>query len=131
LEFGSGGSTLFFSKRAESVLSFETLVPWYEKMRIEVKNRSNIELHYVKSIKDCSDIIRERKFDVILVDACEINRYDLAEMSRKMINPQGIIIVDNYKAPYCFDLEKLFVGCKQAAYDDSHWAGNGTKIFYM
>jgi predicted O-methyltransferase YrrM len=131
LEFGSGGSTLFFSNRAKNVLSFETLVPWYEKMSVKIKNRSNIELHFVKSIKDCSDIIGEGKFDVILVDACEMNRYDLAEMSIKMINPRGIIVVDNYKAPYCFNLEDLFTGCKQTAYDDSHWAGNGTKLFYM
>jgi len=134
LEFGSGGSTLFFSKRAKSVLSFETLKPWYEKMSKKIKESSrwsNVDLHFVSTVQDCSNIIGDKKFDVILVDICEISRFDLAEMSRKLVNPQGIILVDNYSAPYCFDLEKLFTDCKQATYDDSHWAGNGTKIFYM
>ena len=133
LEFGSGGSTLFFSKRGKRVLSFETQDQWHGKMveKLKAPQWANVELHLVKSIKECSDIIKERKFNVILIDACEINRYDLAEMSRKMIISGGIIIVDNYKAPYCFDLEKLFTDCKQTGYDDSHWAGSGTKIFYM
>lgn len=133
LEFGAGGSTLFFSKRAREVLSFETLPPWYGKMGEKLKDPiwSNVRLHLVSTIEECTKIIGPKKFDVILVDICNISRYDLAKMAISMVNPGGIIVVDNYDAEYCFNLNSLFTEYKQGTYDDSHWAGKGTKIYYL
>lgn len=133
LEFGSGGSTLFFSKMAKDVLSFETLPHWYSKMEETLKGPkwSNVSLHFATTLEKCSRIIGDRKFDVILVDACELNRYDLAIMARELVNPNGIIVVDNYDAPYCHNLNDMFTDCKQNTFNDSHWAGAGTKIYYM
>jgi predicted O-methyltransferase YrrM len=132
LEFGAGGSTLFFAKRAKEVLSFETLPLWYNKMAEKLGSFStNVELHLVSTIEECIKTIGPKKFDVILVDICDISRYDLAKMAIGMVNPGGIIVVDNYDAEYCFNLNSLFTEYKQGTYDDSHWAGKGTKIYYL
>jgi hypothetical protein len=43
LEFGSGGSTLFFSKRVKNVLSLETMPTWYEKVQKKLIEKSQFD----------------------------------------------------------------------------------------
>ncbi len=47
-EWGSGGSTLFFSKLVEKIVSFESHSNWYElvKMELERKKIINVILKY-------------------------------------------------------------------------------------
>lgn len=130
LEFGAGGSTLYFSQRCHSVLSFETLPDWYTHMKKLVEG-SNVELHSVSTLEEISNVIGPNKFDISLVDICNISRYDLARLSRDWVKPGGIIIVDNYSADYCFNLSNLFDLNMCETFDDIHWEGSGTRIFYM
>ena len=94
LEFGSGGSTLYFSKFFKSVTSFETNKDWYEK--ISSKAPKNVSVIKVKSIIDSlktNSIESINNFDAILIDAGE-NR---AKITRWLVNEnfEGAIFFDN------------------------------------
>lgn len=131
LEFGSGGSTLFFSNRAGNILSLETQKKWYEKVLSIGGNRHNLRLYYTPTIEDCRmRVIGEEYFDVILIDCVEVSRVDAAMMSIDLIKKDGIIVVDNYGADYCNGIDELFKGKSKTTFDDSHWAGCGTRIYY-
>jgi hypothetical protein len=63
-EYGSGGSTLFFSERAESVYSIEHDFLWYSKVKAEINRLNVTNVHYslVEPVavidaagKDCRD----------------------------------------------------------------------------
>lgn len=49
-EYGSGGSTLFFSKKANKVISIEYNEDWYSRVynKVKLKNYKNIEIIFVK-----------------------------------------------------------------------------------
>tara|TARA_B100000287_G_scaffold307995_1_gene291145 strand:+ start:979 stop:1989 length:1011 start_codon:yes stop_codon:yes gene_type:complete len=94
LEFGSGGSTLYFSKFFKSLTSFETNKDWYEE--ISSKAPKNVKVIKVKSIIDSlnkNTIKNINNFDAILIDAGE-NR---AKITRWLVdnNFEGIIFFDN------------------------------------
>ena len=94
LEFGSGGSTLYFSKFFKSLTSFETNKDWYEQ--ISSKAPKNVSVIKVKSIIESlrENIIKDiSDFDVILIDAGE-NR---AKITHWLVNKnfKGIIFFDN------------------------------------
>jgi len=48
LEYGIGGSTLYFSKYVKKYLSIEHDFDWFEKIKNNYKLAKNIELHYCK-----------------------------------------------------------------------------------
>ena len=52
LEFGAGGSTLFYSNRVKHVTSIESQKGWYKKVLDAVKGRINVELILWEAVKD-------------------------------------------------------------------------------
>lgn len=133
LEFGAGGSTLFFARRVSKVVSLEADKDWYRMVNEEAakKDISNIEMHLVTSVADCAVSVRARQFDVVLVDCDGIDRFEAAKMAIKQVRKDGIVVVDNYDAVYCKNCDVLFAGRLQTAYDDTHWVGRGTKVYYF
>lgn len=134
LEFGSGGSTLFFGRRASTVLSFETLSDWYPKIKEKILENKlqNIDLRYETSFDKCLDIIGNKKFDVVLDDVCDIDRVLIAKLSlEKWLNPGGVLVVDNYAASYCKGLGQVCSNADTESlyFNDQYWAGSGTAIF--
>ena len=94
LEFGAGGSTLYFAKFFKSVTSFETNQSWFDKLLLKVP--SNVNLIRVANIFDAlrgNQLKDIHSFDVILIDASE-NR---AKLTRWLVNEEykGIIFFDN------------------------------------
>ena len=94
LEFGAGGSTLYFSKFFKSVTSYETNQSWFDKLLLEIP--SNVNLVKVDSIFSSlheNNMENIHRFDVILIDAGE-NR---AKLARWLVNEnfKGIIFFDN------------------------------------
>jgi len=135
LEFGSGGSTLFFARRCRSVTSFETLSPWYEKMKtvLSEKKIGNAKLVYATNIEDMLKNLGSSRFDVVLIDCVETSRVDLAMKSPSLAKPGGVVIVDNYRAEFCKGIDEFFrMKCTvQKSFDDLHWVGEGTKLYYL
>ncbi len=92
-EFGSGNSSLYWSSRAKSVVSVEDNTIWYEVVKKNIRDNQALihrtdESGYVGALTE-----QNRRFDVIVIDgnhrlACTIE-------SMKMINEDGIILLDN------------------------------------
>jgi hypothetical protein len=105
LEFGSGNSTLWWSRRAKSVTSIESVELWHE----QVKRRMDANVRLVLSpidqeLKPQGDIDRYvsaidtlGSFDVIIVDGEARNhaRLQCASRAIKHLRNGGLIVVDN------------------------------------
>jgi len=108
-EYGSGGSTLFFARRAQSVFSIENNPKWHELVsrRLEEKAISNVTLRLCPfdfknpvGFED-SEYLRAlpaASFDVIVVDGSEEwtqVRPACFRKAEERIKPGGMIVVDD------------------------------------
>lgn len=92
-EFGSGSSTLYWSRKTQSVISVEKDRSWFDKVNSVLP--SNCGLFHESSDIDYINLINryENKFDIIIIDGAV--RYPCAEVALKNISDRGIIILDN------------------------------------
>ena len=92
-EFGSGSSTLYWSRKSRSVTSIEKDKQWFDKVNGILP--SNCTLSHVGADLDYIDFINQckSKFDVIIIDGAV--RYPCAQEALKNISDRGIIILDN------------------------------------
>ena len=97
LEFGSGMSTIWYSRYAGEVFSVEDYLPWYNKMTeiFQNKNVKNITYKFVDNEQDYSTFMSEDKlgFDLIMVDGSYRSKCILE--STKLLRPGGILYLDN------------------------------------
>lgn len=92
-EYGSGNSTLFWSKNSHQVISIENERQWYEKTSQYASKNIALKLQidetaYIEEITK-----HEQNFDVIIVDGSY--RYKCAQVAIKKLNSGGMIILDN------------------------------------
>ncbi len=130
LEFGSGGSTIFFSRRCRSVKSFETNLEWAENVKAALPTPSNVNLICCTHDETMEAIKNEplQHYDVILVDSG--SSYKLRRMILECVPPllkkTGYLVVDNYDHRYmnsfCYDNWDVFT-C-----DCLFYHGSGTRI---
>ena len=100
LEFGGGQSTLWWSMRAQSVLTIEEDAAWYKRLCSRVGH--NVSLHHipvdhatrsVASVKTLLDAQPIRVFDVIIVDGHL--RREVTALAFDYLAPGGAMILDN------------------------------------
>jgi len=92
LEFGAGQSTLWWSGRATSVLSFEANLEW--QTYIERDAPPNVKVvHAPQDLAGVESRLRDLSFDVIVVDG--MDRVKASRLARDVVKPGGAIIVDN------------------------------------
>ncbi len=108
-EWGSGGSTLFFSRLVSKIVSIESHLYWFDlvKSEIERKNIINVDLKYREGSFDSkskfmeSDYFKsfpEESFDLILVDGYDVQAFVRPAcfyLSEKYIKKGGVIILDD------------------------------------
>lgn len=100
LEFGAGGSTIFFSRRCRSVKSFESDKEWYDKVKKALPEESNVELNY-SNIHQTLAAIKEEPleyYDIILVDSGPHYRHRRAilDLVPPLLKVGGHLVLDNY-----------------------------------
>lgn len=97
LEFGSGMSTLWLSKRAARVWSVENFRPWHEKVAKLIRGENAENITYLfkddKSGYVSFAVNSGLKFDLIIIDGDW--RDDCAKVALELIAPGGIIYLDN------------------------------------
>lgn len=97
LEFGSGSSTVWFSKHVKKVISIEHDPVWYKiSKKLTKRAGSKIKLHLAESKKKYLDIfnkIPDNSIDICLIDGQW--RRDCLLGSFKKIKKGGVIILDN------------------------------------
>ena len=148
LEFGSGGSTLFFSKRVKSVLSFESDQSWIDKVHkiLLRKKITNVEIVAYSSEKDLSQILPTELFNCVLIDnvpkKSNVTRDWILQRVTGLLRSPKVLILDNYNLGGLFFpvsrllSDKEFIeksnlkGCKVISFNHPEWRGKGTKIYY-
>lgn len=104
LEYGSGNSSLYFSKKCRTVTSIESDQAWYN----HVKNNSpaNVNLIYSEALtyhQKANDL--HQTYDIILIDG--INREACFDASIGLLKSGGIVILDDSDRPeYASIMEK-------------------------
>lgn len=112
-EFGSGNSTLFYAKYANSVVSVEHNKEWYEKIsENKAENSEMIFCDLVYGGDYCQTPLKlGEKFDIIIIDGRD--RVNCCKHAIDALSSGGVIVLDNseresYKAGIDFLVEKGF-----------------------
>jgi predicted O-methyltransferase YrrM len=106
LEFGSGRSTLWFSKRVRQITSVEHNPEWFKKIKEKIKDLSIYNITYILHPKqeetlpssETNYVNATREFelsslDVVLVDGTY--RAQCVLKSLPLLKPGGLLIIDN------------------------------------
>jgi len=134
-EYGSGNSTLWYSKKVNSVTSVEHDISWFEKIKNNMPNNVDInyqELVYSKKYCHFSNNM-EKKFDIIIVDGRD--RVNCIKNSLDSLKEQGIIVLDDserksYKDGIDFLLENNFKKIDFWGISPGLFYKKNTTIFY-
>ncbi|MGB0403285.1 MAG: class I SAM-dependent methyltransferase [Salibacteraceae bacterium] len=94
-EFGSGNSTLWFSKRVKKIISVEHDQDYYTHMKPVLGKVENVEVLFGKLGGDYSSQILkfEKQFDVVVIDGRE--RIECAKNTLGALKDDGVVIWDN------------------------------------
>ena len=109
LEFGSGNSTIFFSKLTKNLFSVEHNKDWYNKIKNKLENDVTYILKSIdyisrppinKTFYNCDTIeqllgqsIPDGYFDIIIIDG--IDRVNCAYESINKLKKNGILVLDD------------------------------------
>lgn len=96
-EYGSGGSTSFWSNTCKQVVSVEYDEQWFRALQVQTKDISNVKLIY-KPLSIDGEFARsvheeETDFDVIVIDGRD--RVNCAKQAHTQLSPRGVLIFDD------------------------------------
>lgn len=147
MEWGGGGSTLWWSFKARKVYSVDHNLDWftYANETLKANSRNNAQCFFVATHEGDQTANRDLyinpfggmvKPDVCIADG--IHRYECAEYAVKVLKPE-ILIVDNHQQDYVFmcpSLDILLEGVRMERFiqtDHLDHSGNpwATAIFYL
>lgn len=133
LELGSGGSTIFFSRRCKSVRSYETNPLFEEEVKLALPNPSNVSLICGDAEKLTNAILKEPDgyYDWLIVDLAPIGRsfrfrFKMMIESIPKLKVGGFMVVDNYDSNPLNTFD--YSGWKVYTFDDFRYGGMGTRI---
>ncbi|WP_340077649.1 hypothetical protein [Leptobacterium sp. I13] len=136
-EYGSGFSTIYFSKRTASVTSVEYNKSWYDKVLDLIKEHTNAKVHYYPLddgyISAIQKIDASKKYDVIIIDGrkrvhCALNSYP-------SLKDNGVLLVDDTHRAYYQDIFDFYTqkGYNQITFTGMKPTGTeyeATTLFY-
>jgi hypothetical protein len=94
-EYGSGMSTLFWDKRAASVVAVETSEEWLTAVRDQASARCALILSTADADEYANQIQAYGDFDVIVIDGPGPTRPVCCRQAVRHLAPGGIVILDN------------------------------------
>lgn len=101
LEFGMGGSTIYFSQRAKKLWSVDHSIPCYNRVRKTIKHdeyNSGAHLEVQRRpYASFSTNIRTASIDLVLVGGSD--RVQCALNSIRCLKPGGILMLNNAERP--------------------------------
>jgi predicted O-methyltransferase YrrM len=117
LELGAGRSTVWFARRAGSVLSFEDNEFWagHTRGRLDELGLGNVELR-VEPIDELAErvgALPAASFDLVVVDFLEaptVTRIDVLKPAMKKVRPGGLLLLDDSDRPGYADAFQLLSG---------------------
>ncbi len=94
-EYGSGNSTIYYSKRVNSVTSVEHDKDWYEKIKVNLPRNVNLVYKMLEYNGEYCKAIEEfdKRFDIVIVDGRD--RVNCIKKSIDRVKENGVIILDD------------------------------------
>ena len=92
-EYGSGNSSKFWAQRAQTVISVESDLKWYESGIHDLSSNQKLLLMTEKTEYVNALHLNDCYFDTIVIDG--VYRFNCAIEAVKRINSGGIILLDN------------------------------------
>ncbi len=94
-EFGSGASTLYFSKKVKQVYSVEHDLKWHDNLSKQLPENVKLIFQRPELLDDYSKVALNtgKKFDLVLIDGIE--RSNCAIQSFGAIKSNGIVLIDD------------------------------------
>lgn len=99
LEYGGGGSTLWFAERVGEVHTIEHHAEWAAELRRLTRDHPNVTIHEVPADSDfdryvgAADQFDDDFFDLVAVDGRE--RVRCFERSLRIVKPGGLLLLDD------------------------------------
>lgn len=147
IEAGSGGSSLFFARRAHSVIAIEPDKSWADLVISEIRKRGIKNAHIIPSSRN--EVINIAHglgaCNVLSVDTnhnCGSIRDVLQDtLSARAGDRLEVVVMDNYgdrplfHKSYNWTNDQVIVslpgdGWQGESFDDPAWCGHGTRIFW-
>lgn len=91
-EWGSGNSSVYFSKRAKKVTSIEHDIEWYKIVLPQIQPNQILQQTTLEQYPSAISAFNE-KYDVIVIDGQR--RFDCARACVPFLKENGMIILDN------------------------------------
>lgn len=109
LEFGCGGSTVWFSRHAAEVLSFEHDPEWHRKISERLIGAEHVALRLApRPYYDQIDALPAGYFDVVLIDGRD--RLECARHAIRVLAPTGVLLFDDMNRTRYVIANKIFAG---------------------
>jgi len=135
-EYGSGASTMYFSKRTQKIVSVEYDQKWFDKVK-ETLSETNSRLHFFPLDENYAnaiiDISGEEKYDIIIVDGRK--RVKCAKNALDFLSSRGVLILDDSSRPKYQEVHSFYIerGFRSISFSGLKPTGHGideTTIFY-
>lgn len=134
LEYGCGGSTVFFAERCRCVTSVDSSMRWTTMVEERLKKSDAMNVLLLPAMRDYSDAIdagRKVNWDVISIDVSPptLRRGILLGVANSL-KTNGYLVIDNYARVRLGldDIADLPKFSHVWLFDDEHWQGKGTAI---
>lgn len=97
LEHGAGGSTLWFAKRCDWVMSIETNQEWYERLMSMKEKYQNMSIILAdRSLLHTLPVLLCGRFDFLMIDGEPLeHRNEFANRASFLVKPGGWVCFDN------------------------------------
>ena len=134
-EYGSGNSTIWFSKRVKRIVSIEHDKEWYD-YQLKQPKLANTEVFYKELDYNgaySKEVQKYKDIDIALIDGRD--RVNCAINSVNSLSPKGVIIIDdsqreNYKKAILFLKDSGFKELKLVGMNVGRAIKKTTSIFY-
>ncbi len=93
LEFGSGMSTMWYSRHAGTVVSMEDYRPWFDLVAPRVAKLGNVDYRFAADRGEYVGLAPDEKYDLIMIDGS--HRDDCARFAVEHLAKGGVIYLDN------------------------------------
>jgi predicted O-methyltransferase YrrM len=112
LECGSGGSTIFLSRYANSLITLEHDQSWYDGVRRWINGRDSVrqELMPFKTFSRYIDELANGSLDVAFVDCRNVVRMGCVKSAMPKVKDGGYVVVDDVQWPALAGLWDLLEG---------------------
>lgn len=146
IEVGTGGSTLFFARRAQSVIGIEPAVDWADIVVRETQSRGICNAHIIAEPNPQAVLkIAGRLGGCTVLSVDPDDGYDRDQLQEILARRAGdqleVVAMDNYGAQSLFSrsfdwtndqvIDSLpGTGWEGKSFNDPKWRGHGTRVFW-